>query len=128
VETSWKPIVAGIINIAVGVFTLLGMFIIAIILVGISGSLLAISRIVDLMPIWLSGFAQFVIVIVAIFLLIVSALPLIGGICSLERKNWRWALTGSIIAILSSAILGIASTVLILLSKNEFQRTNRFLY
>ena len=80
------------------------------------------------MPIWLSGFAQFVIVIVAIFLLIVSALPLIGGIYSLERKNWRWALTGSIVAILSSAILGIASTVLILLSKNEFQRTNRFLY
>jgi len=125
-EMTWKPIAAGIINIVVGVFTLFGMFIVAVILVGISGSMLAISRIADLMPLWMSGFAQFVIVIMAIFLIIVSALPLIGGVYSLQRKNWPWALTGSIVAILSSALLGIASTVLISLSKNEFQKINSF--
>jgi len=44
-KTTWKPTVAGIINIVVGVFTLLGMFIIGVIIVGVSGGLPAISRI-----------------------------------------------------------------------------------
>ena len=125
-ETTWKPIVAGVINIVVGVFTLLGMFIISIILVGISGSMFALSRVADLIPLWLSSFGQFVTVIIAISLIVFSALPLIGGINSVQRKNWGWALTGSIVAILSSAIFGIASTVLVSLSKNEFEKDNRF--
>ena len=125
-RTTWMPTVAGVINIVVGIFTLLGVFVLAIILVGVGGGVLAISRIADLMPLWLSGFSQFIIVIIALFLIIISALPLIGGIYSVQRKNWCWALTGSIVAILSSTILGVASTVLVSLSKNEFEKVNRF--
>ena len=124
-ETTWKPIVAGVLNIMVGVVTLLGTFIIVIILVGIGGGLLVISRIADLVPIWLSGFVEGVMVIIAILLVVFSALPLIGGIYAIQRKNWGWALTGSIVAILSSTILGIVSTVLVALSKNEFEKSNR---
>ena len=126
-ETTWKPIAAGVLNIVVGIFTLLGMFFISMILVGISGSIFAISRIADLMPIWLSGFVEGFMVIIAILLVVFSTLPLIGGIYAVQRKNWGWALTGSIVAILSSTILGIASTVLVSLSKNEFEKSNRFL-
>ena len=72
-ETTWKPVVAGVLNIAVGAFTLLGAFTVAIILAGIGGSILAISRVAELMPLWLSGFAQFVLVIIA-FLLIILAI------------------------------------------------------
>ncbi len=126
-ETTWKPIVAGVLNIMVGVVTLLGTCIIVIILVGIGGGLLSISRVADLMPIWLSGFVEGVMVIIAILLVVFSMLPLIGGIYAVQRKNWGWALTGSIVAILSSTILGIASTVLVSLSKNEFEKSNRFL-
>ena len=125
-ETTWKPIVAGVINMVVGAYTLLGMFIISIILVGISGSMFAVSRVADLMPLWLSGLGQFVTVIIAVSLIVVGALPLIGGINSVQRKNWGWALTGSIVAIPSSAILGIATTVLVSLSKKEFEKVNRF--
>lgn len=126
-ETTWKPLVAGILNMMVGVATMFGTFIIIIIFVGIGGGILAISRIADLMPIWLSGIVEGVMVIIAIPLVIFSALPLIGGIYAIQRKNWGWALTGSIVAILSSTILGIASTVLVSLSKNEFEKGNRFL-
>ena len=125
-QRTWKPIVAGIINLVVGVFTLLGTFITAVLIVGISGGVLAISRVYELIPLWLSGFLQGFSIITAILLIIVSVLPIAGGVYSLQRKNWPWALTGSIVAILSSVVLGIASTILIALSKDEFEKYDRF--
>ena len=125
-KRTWKPLVAGILNLIVGVFTLLGVFFIAMMIAGFGGGMLALSRINDLIPVWLSGFIQFSIIIVAIILIFFSALPLLGGIYSIQRKNWPWALAGSIVAIFSSAIIGIISTVLILLSKNEFEKYDGF--
>lgn len=125
-ETTWKPIAAGILNIVIGAVTLFGTFIIVIILVGIGGGLLTISRVADLMPIWLSGFIEGFMAIIAIFIIVFSTLPLIGGIYAVQRKNWGWALAGSIVSIFSSTIFGIVSTVLVSLSKNEFEKSNRF--
>lgn len=125
-ETTWKPIAAGILNIVIGAITLFGTFIIVIILVGIGGGLLTISRVADLMPIWLSGFIEGFMAIIAIFIIVFSTLPLIGGIYAVQRKNWGWALAGSIVSIFSSTIFGIVSTVLVSLSKNEFEKSNRF--
>ncbi len=125
-ETTWKPVAAGILNIIVGVGTFFGAFIAVIVLVGFGGSLLAIGRVAALMPVWLTGIAEGVMVIVALLLLIFSTLPLIGGVYAVQRKNWGWALAGSIVAIFSSTILGMASTALVSLSKNEFEKSNRF--
>ena len=82
---------AGIINIIVGIFNLLGMFVIIVILVAIGGGMLTISRVADLMPIWLSGFVEGVMIIIAFLLLIFSALPLIGGVYAVQGKNWHWS-------------------------------------
>ena len=125
-KRTWKPVVAGVLNIIVGVSTLFGVFFITLILAGLGGGILALTRIVDFIPMWLSGFVQFTIVVIAVILIVFSALPLVGGIYSIQRKNWAWALTGSIVAILSSTVVGIASTVLISLSKNEFEKYDRF--
>ena len=125
-ETTWKPVVAGVLNIIVGVVTLFGTFIATVILVGIGSGVLVISRIADFIPIWLSGFIEGFMVISAILLVVFSALPLIGGIYAVQRINWGWALAGSIVAIFSSTIPGIASTVLVSLSRNEFKKSNRF--
>ena len=125
-KRTWKPTAAGVINIVVGVFTLLVMFITAVIIVGVSGGVLAISRIYELIPLWLSGFLQGFSIIIAILLIIVSVLPIAGGVYSLQRKNWPWALTGSVVAILSSTVFGIISTILVSLSKNEFEKYNKF--
>ena len=125
-KTTWKPMVAGVINMVVGVFTLLGMFIIAVFIVGVSGGALAVSRIYELIPVWLSGFLQGFSIIIALILIIVSVLPIAGGVYSLQRKNWNWALTGSIVAILSSAVFGVISTILVLLSRDEFKKYDRF--
>ena len=125
-ETTWKPVVAGILNIIVGVFNLIGMFLIIIVLVAIGSGILALSTVINIMPMWLSGILQGVLIISAILLAVFSALPLIGGIYAVQRKNWGLALAGSIVAILSSTPLGIASTVLVALAKNEFESYNRF--
>ena len=62
-QRTWRPVVAGILNIIVGVFTLFGMFFFALILAGFGGGILGISRIADLMPVWLTGIIQFFIII-----------------------------------------------------------------
>jgi len=125
-ETTWKPIVAGVINIIVGVFNLLGMVVIVMVLVAISSGILALSTVINIMPMWLSGIAQGILLIIAIILAIFSAIPLVGGIYAVQRKNWGLALAGSIVAILSSIPLGIVSTVLVALAKNEFESYDRF--
>jgi len=125
-ETTWKPIVAGILNIIVGVFNLIGMFLIIIVIVAIGSGILALSAFINIIPMWLSGILQGVLIIIAVLLGVFSALPLIGGIYAVQRKNWGLALAGSIAAILSSTPLGITSTVLVALAKNEFESYNRF--
>jgi hypothetical protein len=125
-KTTWKPVVAGILDIIVGVLNLLGTFFILIVLVAIGSGALALSAFVNLIPMWLSGIAQGLLIITALLLAIFSVLPLIGGIYAVQRKNWGLALAGSIVAILSSALIGIVSTVLIALARNEFESYNRF--
>ncbi|UCH50440.1 MAG: hypothetical protein JSV54_05300 [Chloroflexota bacterium] len=125
-ETTWKPVVAGILNIVLGVFNLLGMFVVIGLLVAFGGGVLSVIRIAELMPIWLSGMVHGFLIVLAILLAVSSALPLIGGIYAVQRKSWGLALAGSIVAILSLAPVGIVSTVLVALSRNEFEKYDRF--
>ena len=120
-ETTWKPIAAGILNIIAGILNVVGMFVLIMLLVAFGGGLLALGRMADLIPIWMSGIVQGAMIIMALVIGILGALPLIGGIYAVQRKNWRLSLTGSIVAILTTLPLGIASTVLIALAKDEFE-------
>ena len=125
-EATWKPVVAGILNIITGIINLFGMFVVIGLLTAFGGGILSIIRIADMMPIWLSGMVHGVLIIMAILLAVLSSLPLIGGIYAIQRKAWSLALTGSVVAILSIPPLGIVSTVLVSLSKNEFTTYDRF--
>lgn len=125
-EATWKPIVAGILNIITGVINLFGMFVVIGLLTAFGGGILSIVRIADMMPIWLSGMVHGVLIIMAILLAVLSSLPLIGGVYAIQRKAWSLALTGSVVAILSIPPLGIVSTVLVSLSRSEFTIYHRF--
>jgi hypothetical protein len=52
---------------------------------------------------------------------VVGVLPLLGGVYAVQRKNWRLSLLGSIIAILTMAPFGITATILLSLSRDEFE-------
>ena len=125
-ETTWKPVAAGILDIALGILNLVGMFVVIGLLVAFGGGVLTVVRVAELLPLWLSGMVQGFMIILAILLAVLSALPLIGGIYAIQRKSWGLALTGSIVAILSLAPVGIVSTVLVALSRNEFEKYDRF--
>ena len=125
-KTTWKPVAAGILDITLGILNLFGMFILIGLLVAFGGSILAIVRIVELVPLWMSGMAQGMLIILAILLAVSSSLPLLGGIYAIQRKAWGLALAGSIFAILPVVPLGILSTVLVALSKDEFEKYERF--
>jgi hypothetical protein len=125
-EATWKPIIAGILDIIIGVINLFGMFVVIGLLAAFGGGLLSIVRIAEMMPIWLSGMVHGILIIMAIMLAVLSSLPLIGGIYALQRKAWSMALVGSAVAIVSMPPLGIVSTVLVSLSRSEFTVYNRF--
>jgi uncharacterized membrane protein YozB (DUF420 family) len=57
----------------------------------------------------------------AIISIIITAVILVGGIYAIKRKQWGWALAGSILAIIAFLPLGIAATVLVAQSKDEFE-------
>ncbi|MFC1866017.1 hypothetical protein ACFLYB_04830 [Chloroflexota bacterium] len=50
-----------------------------------------------------------------------SVVAIIGGIYTVQRKNWGLALTEAFCAIVPMQILGILSIVFIALSKKEFE-------
>ena len=118
-ERTGKPIAAGILNIITGVLGIVGAI----------GMFIGFSFITNIWKI--SGvefrfipFPQFienVILGLAIPSLIIAILALVGGIFAVQRKQWGLSLAGSIAAILTLFPLGIASTVLTSISKDEFE-------
>jgi len=119
-EKTWKPVVAGILDVvsgAVGLIAVLGL-IIAIFITG--GCAIPGTGDVPLfVPSLLTG--------IAATLAIFSVLSLVGGVYALQRKLWGLALAGSIAAIFASIPLlgglpvGITATILTALSKGEFE-------
>ena len=119
-EKTWKPTVAGILDIvsgAVGLIAVLGL----VIAIGVTGGFYipGTEQIPKFVPSLLAG--------IAILLGILSILSLLGGIYAIQRKKWGLALTGSISAVFASIPLlgglpiGITAIVLTALSKGEFE-------
>ncbi len=114
-EKTKKPTVAGVFNIitgALGIIGAIGMFIGFYIVIGgwgIPG--------LEAIP----GFVPGIILWAAVPSLLIAVLALVGGIFAVQRKQWRWALAGSIAAIFSLIILGIPAVILVAISKNEFE-------
>ena len=105
------PVVAGILLIVSAGFKLL-------ILLGIIGvSIFAIFPITSF-PIGPVALVSIVIVPLISWI----SLALIGGIFSLQRRRWGLSLAGAIVAILPFSLTGMAALVLIILSKDEFDR------
>ena len=110
IKRTAKPTAAGILNILAGSFCFLGAL-----GMGAAGAFFGHW---GGFPFILPGlFFSFL----AIPMAAMGILAIVGGILSISRKHWGWALAGSIAAILISHVFGIISTILIALSKDEFE-------
>ena len=112
-EKTNKPTTAGILNIvtgALGIICAISMFI------GFG----VVSGCLGIPTGYIPPFVPGIVLGTAIFTVIIAVLALVGGIFAVRRKQWGWALAGSIATILVFLPLGIASTVLVAQSKDEF--------
>lgn len=110
-----KPIIAGILNIisgALSIITGIGSFIGFYVVSGAWG-----IPGMETIPAFVPG----IVLGTATFYIIFGVIALIGGLFSVQRKQWGWTIAGSIAAILVVLPLGIASTILAALSKIEFE-------
>lgn len=113
-EKTSKPTTAGILNIitgALGVLCAISYFI------GFG----VVSGALDIPTGYIPEFVPGMVMGTAIVTLLIAVLALVGGIFGVQRKQWGWALAGSIAAIFAFLPLGIASTVLTAQSKGEFE-------
>jgi hypothetical protein len=106
-----KPIVAGVFDIVVGSVCILGVLVLVVL-----GFVVTIDT-TDF--IFNPGFIFW---LGAIPLAAIGVVSIIGGVFSMQRRMWGWALAGSITTACVSNVLGIASIVLTAVSKNEFDR------
>ena len=114
-EKTSKPTVAGILNIITGVLGLIWAVMMFIGFFVVSGCW-SIPEMGYIPP-----FVPGIVLAWAISHLVLSIVALVGGVFAVQRKQWGWALAGSIVAIVVFLPLGIASTVLAAQSKNEFE-------
>ena len=119
-QQTWKPMVAGILNIIAGALSLIGFFGVVIAIVAVGSGPFIWGSFPGFGPLTV-GFVQAILAIVAVLLIVMGVLPLLGGIYAVQRKKWGLALAGAIVAIIGSALFGIASTVLLALSRDEFE-------
>lgn len=120
---TWKPILAGILNVISGICFLFG----GIIIISMLGQL-------EMAMPWASygmysmglegepsgSFVTTFILILGTAAIFLGVLSTIGGIYSIKRRLWGMALTGSVSTFLSSFILGIPTIALTVVSKKEF--------
>ena len=125
IQKTWKPTVAGILNIVSGVFGIIASIFLIIVLsigFGVLKWALDMPRI-EALPAFLPGLLW----AITIPLVIISILALVGGIFALNRKRWGWALAGSIAAVFASIPilrflpLGVVAIIFTAISKDEFE-------
>jgi len=120
-QKTWQPKLAGLLNIISGslrTFSVIGLLIV-ITVVDTPKFLLAVIPPKDF------PFVEPMVNTILILLLVASitetVFPIIGGVFALQRRKWGWALGGSIVAIFGMLPFGIASTILVAMSKEEFE-------
>ncbi len=109
VHRTGKPIVAAVFEIVFGSLFLLGTLglLIAAAVVSPVGADIAFS---------LSALLVILAVVAAVF----GGVMLAGGIFALQRRLWGLALAAAIVMVVVSTAFGIASVVLIAISRDEF--------
>jgi hypothetical protein len=58
--------------------------------------------------------------VIGVFYIALGVLSIVGGIFSIQRKHWGWALAGAIGGCLTFLPLGVGAVVLVALGRTEF--------
>lgn len=114
-EKTPRPTIAGILNIIIGSSGLLGAFTLFLLV------LVTNIDFADYLGIF-PDFITAVVLFIASVTLLLSLLVLVSGVYALERRYWGLSLAGSIVAMVTGSLLGIAALILVVVSRDEFDR------
>ncbi|MFC2050176.1 hypothetical protein ACFLTN_03245 [Chloroflexota bacterium] len=117
-EKTWKPTVAGVLDIVAGALSFVG---ITFAFVGVGMLMLGAMGETELATGIPADLILGIVVMLAILAILVDILAIVGGIYALQRKKWGLALAGSIAAFFASWPLGVAAIVFTIISKKEFE-------
>jgi len=121
VPKTWKPTVAGILNIISGAINALSVIGLIIVIVAISSGTFLMGVVPSTVFPFAAPLVTTILIIILIFSIVEAVFPLVGGVFALQRVKWGWALAGSIIAIVGVFPLGVASTVFVAMARDEFE-------
>lgn len=114
---TWKPTVAGVLDIVSGVHGLVGA--------GVLFALAGLVSMEDFLPRHGHGYPFFLtnalFTVLGLFQLFAGLVAIIGGSFALQRSHWGWALAGAIGALFTSVVWGIPSIILTAMSEPEFK-------
>ena len=116
-NNTWMSKVAGSLNIISGCISLL-LVLFLVVATGIVGDTLMFTGVAFWLPVNVVGILWAFIIPITVH----GIVALVGGVYAVQDKRWGMALAGSIAAIFPIFIFGIASIVLIALSKENFDR------
>jgi len=120
-QKTWQPKLAGILNIISGslrTFSVIGLLIV-ITVVDTPKLLITVIPPGDF-P-FIAPMVNTILILLLAASITEAVFPIIGGVFALQKRKWGWALGGSIVAIFGMLPLGIASTILVAMSKDEFE-------
>ena len=125
---SSMPLIAGILLIVAGVFSLIS-FITSYLVLDISTieTMDLVTQFQQIYPDMTSEQVLGIVKTCTIVFLIIAIFPILGGILALKKKMWGIALACSIIGLFSigilftSSVISLIAMILLIISRNEFQ-------
>ena len=117
-----KSTVAGILSIVAGALGVLGGLVLLVMTAVMPTMLSGSSRVNDTTVTDQQVLTVITVIYgaLAVFYLIVGTLSIVGGIFSIQRKRWGWALAAAIAGCLTFLPLGIGAVVLVAMARSEF--------
>lgn len=117
-KQTWKPIMAGILDIVSGAIGMVG----GIYFVIISSLLRGIHEYLKIDPAVIATIQKFISSIIAIpfILVFVGIVAIIGGVYALQRRIWVFALAGAIFSFILFFPFGLVSIIVTAMSREEF--------
>jgi hypothetical protein len=117
-KLTWKPIMAGILDIVAGAIGMVG----GIYFVVLTSAFRTLHEIMRLDPAVIEQTEQLISKLFAIpfMLVFVGIVSIIGGVYALQRRIWGLALAGSICSCVVFPIFGIPAIIITGLAQEEF--------
>jgi hypothetical protein len=117
-KLTWKPIMAGILDIVGGAIGMVG----GLYLVAMASLFRVLHEFVRLDPSIIDKIEQTISSIFAVpfVVVIIGIIAIIGGVYALQRRIWPLALAGSICSCIVFPFFGLPSIIITALARDEF--------